>query len=83
MERHCHGHQSSQALQIALVNRAATTPGHALTQHLNDKMTKDDEGCRRAAQCHDGSDVGRQSTPIKSIETEIQRNKRKSIKLLY
>ena len=35
-------------LQTALVNRAATTPGHALTVRFNEKMTKHGEGCRQA-----------------------------------
>ena len=35
-------------LQVALINRAATTPGHALTHRYNEKMTKHGEPCRGA-----------------------------------
>ena len=35
-------------LQIALVNRAATIAGHALTHRYNEKMTKHGEPCRLA-----------------------------------
>ena len=35
-------------LQTALINGAATTPGHALTRRYAEKMNKHDEGCRRA-----------------------------------
>ena len=35
-------------LQAALVNRAATTPGHALTHAYNRKMGQSGEACRRA-----------------------------------
>ena len=35
-------------LQVALVSRAATTPGHALTHRYNEKMSKHGEPCRGA-----------------------------------
>ena len=33
-------------LQAALVNGAATTPGHALTKRYSEKMNKHNEGCQ-------------------------------------
>ena len=35
-------------LQVALINRAATVPGHALTHRFNEKMAKHGEPCRTA-----------------------------------